>query len=74
MANLSSHLEDSDTDGRSVLRIGWAVATGVQTIAMLLVGGIPALQMATIIMALLFVFVMILVMWALQRALEVSGR
>ncbi len=70
MANLSSHLDDSEQDGRPVLRIGWAVATGVLTIAMLLVGGIPALQSATIIMGLPFAFVMILVMWALHRGLE----
>ena len=70
MANLSSHLDDSERDGRPVLRIVWAVATGVLTIAMLLVGGIPALQSATIIMGLPFAFVMILVMWSLHRALE----
>ncbi|MDO5534188.1 MAG: choline BCCT transporter BetT [Propionibacteriaceae bacterium] len=70
MANLSSHLPTADTDGRPVLRVFWAVATGVLTIAMLIVGGIPALQMATIIMGLPFAFVMILVMWGLHRALE----
>ncbi|HHU37687.1 MAG TPA: choline BCCT transporter BetT [Propionibacterium sp.] len=70
MANLSSHLPSADTDGRPSLRIFWAAATGVLTIAMLVVGGIPALQMATIIMGLPFAFVMILVMWGLHRALE----
>lgn len=70
MANLSSHLPDSETDGRPSLRILWSVATGVLTIAMLLVGGIPALQSATIIMGLPFAVVMILVMIGLHRALE----
>lgn len=70
MANLSSHLPNADTDGAPILRVFWAVATGVLTIAMLIVGGIPALQMATIIMGLPFAFVMILVMWGMHRALE----
>lgn len=70
MANLSSDLPDSDTDARPWLRIVWAAATGVLTIAMLMVGGIPALQNATIIMGLPFAVVMILVMLGLHRALE----
>ena len=70
MANLSSDLPDNDTDAAPAMRIVWAAATGVLTIAMLTVDGIPALQSATIIMGLPFAFVMILVMWALHRALE----
>lgn len=70
MANLSSHLPNANTDGRPILRIFWAASTSVLTIAMLVVGGIPALQMATIIMGLPFAFVMILVMLGLHRALE----
>ncbi|GAB3106210.1 choline BCCT transporter BetT [Janibacter alkaliphilus] len=70
MANLSSDLPDNDTDAAPSMRIVWAAATGVLTIAMLTVDGIPALQSATIIMGLPFAFVMILVMWALHRALE----
>lgn len=74
MANLSSDLPDSDTDARPWLRIVWAAATGVLTIAMLMVGGIPALQNATIIMGLPFAVVMILVMLGLHRALEAERR
>ncbi|WP_435198532.1 choline BCCT transporter BetT [Janibacter sp. GS2] len=70
MANLSSDLPDSETDARPWLRIVWAAATGVLTIAMLVVGGIVALQYATIIMGLPFAVVMILVMIGLHRALE----
>ncbi|WP_192826520.1 choline BCCT transporter BetT [Janibacter melonis] len=70
MANLSAELEDPDTDAAPWLRILWAVATAVLTIAMLVVGGIPALQNATIIMGLPFAVVMVLVMWGLHRALE----
>lgn len=70
MANLSSELPNSETDGRPWLRVLWAAATGVLTIAMLLVGGITALQYATIVMGLPFAFVMILVMIGLFKALE----
>ncbi|WP_394277796.1 choline BCCT transporter BetT [Luteococcus sp.] len=70
MANLSSHLPDSESDAQPVLRIFWAVATGVLTVAMLAVDGIAALQNATIIMGLPFAFVMVMVMVGLHRALE----
>ena len=70
MANLTSDLPDSETDARAWLRVTWAVATGVLTIAMLVVGGIVALQYATIIMGLPFAVVMILVMVGLHKALE----
>lgn len=70
MANLSSELPDSETDARPWMRILWAAATGVLTIAMLVVGGIVALQYATIVMGLPFAIVMILVMIGLYRALE----
>ncbi|WP_338747653.1 choline BCCT transporter BetT [Janibacter alittae] len=72
MANLTSDLPDSETDAPAILRVVWAVATGVLTIAMLVVGGIVALQYATIIMGLPFAVVMILVMVGLHKALEVE--
>jgi choline/glycine/proline betaine transport protein len=55
------------------VRIFWAVATGVLTMAMLLVGGIDALTNATIIMGLPFAFVLVLVMWGLYKALRVEA-
>lgn len=73
MANLSSHLPTPQHDGRPGLRIFWAVATGALTIAMLLVGGVKALQYATVIMGLPFAFVVILVMIGLYRALKVEA-
>lgn len=69
MANLSSELDDPGTDARPSLRLLWGVVTGVLTIAMLIVDGIPALQSATIIMGLPFAFVMVLVMVSLAKAL-----
>jgi len=73
MANLSSHLRTAQDDATAGVRIFWAVATGLLTVAMLVVGGVPALQNATIIMGLPFAFVMILVMLGLYKALRVEG-
>ncbi|WNV73646.1 choline BCCT transporter BetT [Geodermatophilus sp. DSM 44513] len=73
MANLSSHLARPKDDAGAGLRIFWAVATGLLTAAMLVVGGVPALQNATIIMGLPFAFVMVLVMVGLHRALRLES-
>lgn len=70
MANLSSRLPSSDIDARWYLRVLWAVVTGVLTVSMLIVGGISALQNATIVMALPFAFVLVGVMVGLTRSLE----
>ncbi|MDO5060439.1 MAG: BCCT family transporter [Actinomycetaceae bacterium] len=70
MANLSSNLPDSSADGHALVKIWWAAVTGVLTVAMLLVDGIPALQHATIIMGLPFSLVLIAVMVGLYRALN----
>ncbi len=73
MANLSSNLRNPAEDGRGGLRIFWALSTGALTVAMLLVGGIGALQNATVIMGLPFAFVVILVMIGLYKALRVEA-
>ncbi|MGO3310908.1 MAG: choline BCCT transporter BetT [Brevibacterium aurantiacum] len=73
MANLSSRLPTPQDDGRPGLRIFWAALTGALTVAMLIVGGIGALQSATIIMGLPFAFVVILVMIGLYKALRVEA-
>ncbi|PID98487.1 MAG: high-affinity choline transporter BetT, partial [Actinomycetales bacterium] len=62
MANLSSKISSPDGDGPPWARIFWAVATGALTMAMLIVGGINALQNATLIIGLPFAIVVILVM------------
>lgn len=76
MANLTSHLPTVDADARPTLRFVWATVTGLLTIAMLTVDGIPALTNATIIMGLPFGFVMVLAMVSLHRLLkdEIPGR
>jgi choline/glycine/proline betaine transport protein len=74
MANLTSRLGSISEDAAPWLRIVWAAATGLLTIAMLLVGGIVALQYATIIFGLPFAVVLVLVMVGLLKALRVEGR
>lgn len=69
-ANLSANNPDPNQDGPKWARIFWAVATGALTMAMLVVGGIPALQNATLIIGLPFAIVLILVMWGLVGSLK----
>lgn len=74
MGNLSSELRSVQDDAAPWLRIVWASATGLLTIAVLSVGGIYALQYATVIFGLPFAFVIVLVMLGLLKALRVEGR
>ncbi len=73
MANLTSYRKTPRDDAPPWNRIFWAVATGLLTLAMLVVGGITALQNATIIMGLPFGFVMVLLMLGLYKALRVEA-
>lgn len=73
MANLTSELDDPRQDAASGPRIFWAVATGLLTVSVLFVGGVPALQSATVIMGLPFAFVMLAVMWGLLKSLREEG-
>ncbi|MEU4969276.1 choline BCCT transporter BetT [Streptomyces smyrnaeus] len=70
MGNLSSHLPTPITDTKAWLRIFWAAATGLLTLAMLIVGGVDALTNATIVMGLPFSFVMFLIIAGLYKALR----
>ena len=74
MGNLSSELRSVQDDAAPWLRIVWASATGLLTIAVLAVGGIYALQYATVIFGLPFAFVIVLVILGLLKALRVEGR
>ncbi|MDP8940887.1 MAG: choline BCCT transporter BetT [Actinomycetota bacterium] len=73
MANLTSYRKTPRDDASNPVRIFWAVVTGLLTVAMLLVGGIAALQNATIVMGLPFGFVMVLIMLGLYKALRVEA-
>lgn len=70
MANLTSKLPTPRVDAKAWNRIVWAVISGVLTIGMLLIGGVPALQQATLIMGLPFAIVMVFVMIGLLKALR----
>ncbi len=54
-------------------RIFWAVVEGVVAAALLLAGGLGALQTATITSALPFTVIMILMCWGMVRALRIEG-
>ncbi|WP_024796799.1 choline BCCT transporter BetT [Tomitella biformata] len=70
MANFTSKLKTPMTDAAPWLRIFWSAAIGLLTLSMLIVGGVPTLQNATIIMGLPFSFVMFLVMFGLYKSLR----
>ena len=73
MANLSSNLTHVQQDGDPKLRVFWALLTGALTVAVLSVGGILALQYATVIMGIPFAIVLVLVMVGLAKALRVEA-
>jgi len=54
-------------------RVFWAVVEGVVAAALLLAGGLEALQTATIASALPFAVVMVLMCWGLIRALRIEA-
>ncbi|NKG21391.1 choline BCCT transporter BetT [Paeniglutamicibacter sp. Y32M11] len=72
MANFTSHLKDAESDGPKWVRVFWSVATGLLTLSMLLVGGVPTLQNATVIMGLPFSVVLVFIMLGLYKALRVE--
>jgi choline/glycine/proline betaine transport protein len=73
MSNLSSRLRTVNDDGAPKVRIFWALATGALTLGILSVGGIYALQYATVVMGLPFAVVLVLVMIGLYKALRVEA-
>lgn len=79
MAKFSSRTTDPAADGAVWLRVLWAVAVAVLTVAMLQVDGIGTLQMATLIMGLPFMIVVFLIMAGLvlsvrQEVLQMDSR
>lgn len=72
LGNFTSRLKDPSSDAPSWLRIFWSVVIGVLTLAMLMVGGVPTLQNATVIMGLPFSFVIFFIMAGLYRALRLE--
>ncbi|BAN46643.1 choline BCCT transporter BetT [Metapseudomonas resinovorans] len=72
LGNFTSRLKDPASDAPSWLRIFWSLAIGLLTLAMLMVGGVPTLQNATVIMGLPFSFVIFFIMAGLYRALRLE--
>lgn len=73
MANLSSRIKGDREDAAPWLRILWASLTGILTIAMLVAGGISILQQATLVMALPFSIVLLLIGVSLVKALHAEA-
>lgn len=73
MANFTSHLKDANADGPKWMRVFWAVATGLLTLAMLMVGGVTTLQNATIVMGLPLSLLLVFIMLGLYKALRVEN-
>jgi len=74
LAGLSSRPRRDEEDAAPWLRVVWAAITGLLTLAMLLVGGITALQNGTLVMGLPLSFVMVAIMLSLYRALQSENR
>ncbi|QEM82778.1 choline BCCT transporter BetT [Halomonas binhaiensis] len=70
LANFTSILSDVNHDAPIRLRIFWAAVIGLITIALLMAGGLSALQSAVVITALPFSLVMFAIMIGLARALR----
>ena len=70
MSSLSSRIRGEREDAAPWLRIFWATLTGVLTVAMLVAGGITILQQATLVMALPFSFILVIIMACLLKALR----
>lgn len=70
MATLSSRVKGDREDAAPWLRIFWAALTGLLTIGMLIAGGLTILQQATLVMALPFSFIIIVIGACLVKALS----
>ena len=70
MSSLSSRIKGEREDAAPWLRIFWATLTGILTVAMLVAGGITILQQATLVMALPFSFILVVIMACLLKALH----
>lgn len=73
LSNLTTRLSDPNHDAPPWMRILWAAIIGVVTLALLMTGGLSALQSAVVIMGLPFAFVLVLMMFGLSKALHLEG-
>ncbi|MGJ7459863.1 choline BCCT transporter BetT [Halomonas sp. MA07-2] len=73
LANFTSILSDVNHDAPVTLRIFWSVVIGLVTVALLMAGGLAALQSAVVITALPFSLVIFAIMWGMYKALKLEG-
>ncbi|MFL1453002.1 choline BCCT transporter BetT [Marinobacter sp. GN3S48] len=73
LSNLTSVLRDPNHDAPGWMRVLWAAIIGVLTVALLMAGGLSALQGTVVIMGLPFAFVLFLMMLGLFKALQLEG-
>ncbi|WP_236641174.1 BCCT family transporter [Glutamicibacter sp. HZAU] len=72
MSNFSSTIPDPSQDGPKWLRIFWALATAMLTIAMLVAGGVTTMEHATLIFALPVTIIAYLVMASFSKVLRME--
>jgi choline/glycine/proline betaine transport protein len=72
MSNFSSSIPDPSQDGAKWLRIFWALLTAVLTVAMLVAGGVPTMEHATLIFALPVTIIAYLVMASFSKVLRME--
>ncbi|MGE6991958.1 choline BCCT transporter BetT [Pseudomonas sp. NPDC047961] len=73
LSNFTSILKDANSDAPVWMRILWAAIIGVLTLALLIAGGLSALQGTVVIMGLPFSIVLLFMMVGLFKALHVEG-
>jgi choline/glycine/proline betaine transport protein len=73
LSNFTSTLKDVNSDAPVWMRILWAGIIGILTLALLIAGGLSALQSTVVIMGLPFSIVLLLMMGGLYKALRVEG-
>lgn len=74
LANFTSILSDVNHDAPVKLRIFWSAMIGLVTVALLMAGGLAALQSAVVITALPFSLVIFAIMVGMVKALKLEGR
>ena len=73
LSNFTSRLRDVNSDAPIWMRILWAAIIGVLTLALLIAGGLSALQGTVVIMGLPFSIVLLFMMAGLYKALSLEG-
>ena len=73
LSNFTSILKDVNSDAPVWMRILWAAIIGILTLALLIAGGLTALQGTVVIMGLPFSIVLLFMMVGLFKALHVEG-